>query len=77
MFLVFVRSCEFLGRSNVVIWDVSLTKASPILLSTYLVGVLIIKMLNFSGTGLSIMPIIAVQMLGALPLPCPTPGFFL
>ena len=62
-----------LVRSGVVIWDVSSTKASPSLLATCFVGVLIMKLLNFFVTDQSMTSRIAVQMLGALLLPCPTP----
>lgn len=63
----------FFEKSDVVIWDVPSTNESPSLLITCLVGVLIMKLLNFSVTDQSMTSRIAVQMLGALSLPCPTP----
>ena len=74
MDLICLGCCELCVRSGVVIWAVSSTKASPSLLMTCWVGVFMMKLSYFSVTDQSMTSNIAVQILGALPLPCPTPS---
>ena len=71
VFCVWSFSCVM---SLVVIWEVSSTNASPSRFIIFLIGVFSIKLSYLSDTDQSIVSKIAFHMLGALPLPCPTPS---